>query len=96
MLLHLLSERPRQLLLGVIELGDAGRRGRWGTVEQVFEDPLAPFDGRGSRWIRGDGEDAGLTEQPAALPVDQRHLAELVAGAFEGVSGAVRRDYGRS
>ena len=50
-----------------------GRRGG----EQVFEDPLAALHGAGAGGVRGDREDARLTEQAAPLPALERDLPKL-------------------
>ena len=50
----------------VLQRRDVGRRRLRRHAQQIGQDPLAALDRRGAIRIRGDGEDAGLAEQPAA------------------------------
>ena len=61
MLLHLLAERAGELP-AVLEVGHIRRR-RWRRrAEDVFENPLAALDRRRARGVRGDRENAAVSE----------------------------------
>src|SRR2546423_14224513 len=66
MLLHDLAERAGEGL-ALVKVGHVGRRRRRRRAEELFENPLAAFHRRGACWVRCERENAGLSEQAAAI-----------------------------
>jgi hypothetical protein len=77
MFLELRAHRCRRADVGFVEVRDVGGRlGRW-RIEQIVEHPLAAKHWRGSRGVRGDGEDAALGQHAGPRRRRQIDLAEL-------------------
>ena len=70
----------------LVEVGHVGRRRRRGRAEELLENPLAAFDGRGAGGVGGEREDAGLGEEAAAVG-RRADLAEVAA--FDAVDAVV-------
>ena len=62
-----------------VEVGHARRGGRRRTVEHHLHHPFAPFNGACTGRMRGQGEDAGMTQQSPSLVVGILHPPEVAA-----------------
>ena len=70
-----------------LDRGDIRRWRRGGGAEDVLQEPDATDDRRGVHAIGGEGEDARLTEQPAAALVGELDLDKALR---RGIARAVR------
>ena len=88
-----------------VEVGHARRGGRRRTVEHHLHHPFAPLNGAGPGRLRGQGQDAGVTQQSPSLVVGVLHSSEVAArhvrhsimpgesGIHEGVIGRVQLEH---
>src|SRR5262249_29722053 len=77
-LLHALPQSSGQFF-ALLQLRDIGRRWRRRGAEQILQYPLASFHRRRARRIRSHRENAGLSQNSAALIAGQMNSLKLVA-----------------